>query len=273
MSYYGLQEDNNYPKALWISSAVMGGLLLVSFFIMIGSAFPEIGTGGIIVNYGTSEIGMGEDYMTVDEPSTDPNANNVRPDRIDPEQETRPTPSQQVTERSVVTQDVEDAPAVVANESKKANAEEATEKKKESKPAINPNALYKGKRNNAPGRGDGTGSEAGNQGSDQGDPLAANYGEGGSGFGTEGLTVANRRWVVPPRIEDNGQQAGVVAVEVHVAPNGTIIYARAGVKGTTLPDRSLWEKCEQALRGARLNELERAPTVQKAIVPVRFRLK
>lgn len=273
MSYYQLKEDNNYPKALWISSAVMGGLLLVSFFIMIGSAFPEIGTGGIIVNYGTSETGMGDDYMTVDEPSMDPNANNVRPDRIDPQQETQPAPSQQVTERSVATQDMEDAPAVVANETKKANAEEATVEKKESKPAINPNALYTGKRNNAPGRGDGTGTEAGNQGSDQGDPLAANYGEGGSGFGTEGLTIANRRWVVPPRIDDNGQQAGIVAVEVHVARNGTVTYARAGVKGTTLPDRSLWEKCEQALRGARLNELERAPTVQKAVVHVRFRLK
>ncbi|MGK6353058.1 energy transducer TonB [Parapedobacter sp. DT-150] len=273
MSYYHIQEDNNYPKALWISSAVMGALVLISFLIMIGSAFPEIGTGGIIVNYGTDPTGMGDDYMTVDEASKDENANNVPPDRIDPEQETQPTPSEQVTERSVVTQDLEDAPAVVAKENKKANAEEATVEKKDSKPAINPNALYSGKRNNAPGRGDGTGTEGGNQGSEQGDPLASNYGEGGSGFGNEGLTVANRRWVVPPRIDDNGQQAGVVAVEVHVAPNGTVTYARAGVKGTTLPDRVLWEKCEQALRGARLNELERAPTVQKAVVHVRFKLK
>ncbi|WP_257669004.1 energy transducer TonB [Parapedobacter tibetensis] len=273
MSYYNLQEENNYPKAMWISGAVMGGLLLISFFIMIGSSFPQIGMGGIIVNYGTADVGMGDDYMTVDEVSMDPNANNVRPDRIDPREEIQPTPSQQVTEQSVATQDMEDAPAVVANEPKKANAEEATAEKKDSKPAVNPNALYTGKRNDASGRGDGTGAEGGNQGSAQGDPLAANYGEGGSGDGTSGLSIANRRWVVPPSIEDNGQQAGVVAVEVHVAPNGTITYARAGVKGTTLPDRSLWEKCERALRGARLNELERAPAVQKAIVPVRFRLK
>lgn len=273
MSYYGLQEDNNYPKALWISSAVMGGLLLVSFFIMIGSAFPEIGTGGIIVNYGTSEVGMGEDYMTVDEPSTDPNANNVRPDRIDPEQETQPTPSQQVTERSVVTQDVEDAPAVVANESKKANAEEATEEKKESKPAINPNALYKGKRNNAPGRGDGTGTEAGNQGSNQGDPLASNYGEGGSGNGDIGLSIQNRGWAIPPDIKDDGQQEGVVMVEVRVARDGRITFARVHLKGTTLSDRSLWDKCERAVRQARFNQIEHAPTEQRGLIPFRFKLK
>ena len=272
MSYHR-EEENNYPKAMWISSGIMGGLLLLSFFIMIGSALPQFGMGGIIVNYGTADIGMGDDYMTVDEASADPNANAVRPDRIDPNDQVQPTPSQQVTERSVATQDMEDAPAVVANETKKANAEEATVEKKESKPAVNPNALYKGPKNNSTGRGDGTGDVAGNQGSNLGDPLAANYGEGGSGDGDMALSVANRRWEVPPRIEDNGQQAGVVAVEIHVAPDGRITYARAGVRGTTLPDRSLWEKCERALRGARLNQLERAPQVQKAVVPIYFRLK
>src|SRR5690606_41832598 len=103
-------------------------------------AFPESGTGGIIVNYGTSDVGMGDDNMTVDEASMDPNANNVRPDKIDPQQEIQETPSQQVTEQSVATQDMEDAPAVVANEPKKAKAEQATAEKKDSKPAINPNA-------------------------------------------------------------------------------------------------------------------------------------
>lgn len=273
MSSYHFPEENNFPKALWISGSIMGGLLLISFFVMIGSSLPQFGMGGIIVNYGTSEFGMGEDYMTVDEPSMDPNANHVRPDRIDPNLSPEPTPSQQVTEQTVATQDMDDAPAVAANETKKANATETTAEKKDSKPTVNPNALYTGRRNNATGQGDGTGDTPGNQGSLLGDPLAPNYGEGGSGDGNMGISIANRRWEVPPKIEDNGQQSGIVAVEVHVAPNGMITYARAGVKGTTLPDKVLWEKCEQALRGARLNRLDRAPTVQKAIVPIRFRLK
>lgn len=273
MGYYHSQEDNNYPKALWISSGIMGGLLILSFIIMIGSAFPEIGTGGIIVNYGTSAVGMGDDYMTVDEASTDPNANNVRPDKIDPEQEIQETPSQQVTEQSVATQDMEDAPAVVANEPKKANAEQATAEKEESKPAINPNALYTGKRNNSTGRGDGTGAEGGNQGSNQGDPLASNYGEGGSGDGDIGLSIQNRGWAVPPNIEDNGQQAGVVMVEVRVARDGRITFARVSLKGTTLTDKALWDKCERAVRSARFNEIERAPREQRGLIPFRFKLK
>lgn len=273
MSYHHTHEQSNYPKAFGIAGGIMGGLLLISFFIMIGNSLPQFGMGGIIVNYGTAEFGMGEDYMTVDEPSMDPNANEVVPDRVDPDQTPEVTPSRQVSDRAVATQDMDDAPAVVANERVEANAVETTVDKVESKPALNPNALYRGRQNKATGQGDGTSDVAGNQGSELGDPLAANYGEGGSGDGNTGLSIANRRWVVPPKIEDNGQQAGIVAVEVHVAPNGTVSYARAGVRGTTLPDKVLWEKCEAALRGARLNQLERAPSVQKAVVHIRFRLK
>lgn len=273
MSYH-VQEENNYPKALWISSAIMGGFLLISIFIMVGASLQQFGMGGMIVNYGTAEEGMGDDFMTVDEPSMDLNANQVRPDRVDPTQTPEPTPAQQVTDRAVVTQDMYDAPAVVTNETKKPeNAPQATVEKPESKPAVNPNALYTGARNNSTGRGDGTGNVAGNQGSDLGDPLASNYGEGGSGDGNAGISIANRRWVVTPKIDAHWQQAGVVAVEVHVASNGTVTYARAGVRGTTITDRALWEKCEQALKGARLNQLERAPGVQKAVVPIRFSLR
>ena len=273
MGYYHSKEENNFPKALWISSGIMGGLLILSFVIMIGSAFPDVGTGGIIVNYGTAEVGMGDDYMTVDDASMDPNANQVRPDRVDPDQEILETPSQQLTERSVATQDMEDAPAVVANEPREANAEEATAPKEESKPAINPNALYTGRRNNSTGRGDGTGTQGGNQGSNQGDPLASNYGEGGSGDGDVGLSIQNRGWAVAPDIEDNGQQAGVVMVEVRVGRDGRITFARVSLKGTTLTDKALWDKCERAVRSARFNEIENAPREQRGLIPFRFRLK
>lgn len=273
MSYYQLHEQNNFPKAFGIAGGIMAFLLLVSFFIMIGNKLPQFGMGGMVVNYGTAEFGMGEDYMTVDEPSMHPNANETVPDRIDPNEAPDVVASQQISNETVATQDMDDAPAVVANERSRPNAAETTVEKPESTPAVNPNALYRGRQNTSTGRGDGTSNVAGNQGSNLGDPLASNYGEGGSGDGNMGLSIANRRWVVPPRIEDNGQQRGVVAVEVHVAPNGTITFARAGVQGTTLPDKSLWDKCEAALRGARLNQLERSPDVQKAVLYFRFGLR
>ncbi|VTQ04443.1 Uncharacterised protein [Sphingobacterium daejeonense] len=120
----------------------------------------------------------------------DENANNVRPDKIDPNSTPIPTPSQQVADKAVATQDVEEAPVVAKTEKPvKANAEQSTAEKKDATPAVNPNALYKGKKNNAQGTGDGTGSTPGNQGSKLGDPLASNYGDGGSGFGNAMLSL------------------------------------------------------------------------------------
>src|SRR5690554_6636905 len=100
MSYHHIHEQSNYPRAFGIAGGIMGVLLLVSFFIMIGNSLPQFGMGGIIVNYGTSEFGIGEDYMTVDDPSMDPNANEVVPDRVDPDQSSDATPSQQVSDQA-----------------------------------------------------------------------------------------------------------------------------------------------------------------------------
>ncbi|HET8830022.1 MAG TPA: energy transducer TonB, partial [Pelobium sp.] len=81
--------DNNYPKAIAISVGLLVAFLLLSIFYIINRAEPpeEVGIGGIIVNYGTSDEGMGNDYMSVEEPSVDPNANNKAPDKITPNEE------------------------------------------------------------------------------------------------------------------------------------------------------------------------------------------
>ncbi|HEY0895402.1 MAG TPA: energy transducer TonB [Sphingobacteriaceae bacterium] len=266
------QEENNYPKAIAFSVATMGLLLAISYFIIIGMPVQEeVGTGGIIVNYGTSESGMGDDYMSVDEPSMDPNANNTPPDNVS--QTPSETPSVQSSDQSVVTQDVEDAVSVSKEEKKSSTPPTTAKEEKRSEPAVNQNALYKGRKNNATGTGDGTGNTPGNQGEPDGDPLSPNYGKGGSGFGNVNLSLANRRFVDIPQIEDKGQSSGKVAVEIRVDRTGTVVYARAGAKGTTLSDLSLWTKCERAVLGARLNQLESAPDVQIGVVIFNFKVK
>jgi outer membrane biosynthesis protein TonB len=253
----------------------MASLLLIGFFVVFKAQAPdEYGMGGMIVNYGTSPEGMGDDYMSVEEPSVDPNANNERPDRIDPVETPTPTPTQQVAEKAVVTQDLEDAPAVTKTEKKVVSkAPETTKAVKEVAPQANAKALFKGNKNNGTGAGDGTGTTPGNQGSKLGDPLASNYGEGGSGNGNMMLSIENRSFTQRPSIDDNGQQAGKVAVEFRVNKQGVITYARAGVKGTTITDPSLLEKCERAVRGARLNQLPNAPDSQTGRIVFNFRLR
>ncbi|MFD2597560.1 energy transducer TonB [Sphingobacterium corticis] len=267
------QEENNLPKALGISTLVMAGLLLIGFFIVFAEDIPQYGMGGIIVNYGTSPEGMGDDYMSVEEPSMDENANQVRPDRIDENTTPLPTPTQQTAEKTVATQDIDDAPAVTKTEKPKPNnAEQSTVEKKNATPAVNQNALFKGKKNNGKGAGDGEGSTPGNQGSELGDPLASNYGEGGSGFGNMALSLSNRRWDVPPSVKDDGQSVGIVEVEFTVDKSGRIVRARQGSR-TTIADYRLVQKCIQAVENAKLNSLANAPDSQVGKVTFRFQVR
>src|SRR5690606_10261356 len=267
------QEENNYPKALWMSAIIMGVFLAVSYFIVFGMPLQQVGTGGIVVNYGTADVGMGSDYMSIDEPSVDPNANFLPPDRVTPETTPTETPASQSSDQNIVTQNTEEAPVVNTTQKKTSETPTTSPETKESKPQVNVNALYKGRKNTGTGQGDGTGDTPGNQGDPDGDPLAPNYGEGGSGTGNVRHTLANRRFVNLPRIQDDGQSRGKIAVEIRVDKNGEIVYARAGAKGTTLSDLNLWRKCEQAVLGARLNRLESAPDVQVGVVVFDFQVK
>ncbi len=271
---YQRQEENNYPKAFAISTAIMGILLAVSFFIIASRAEPpeEIGMGGIIVNYGTSEVGMGDDYMSIEEPSAAPDANNTPPDKVTENQEVS-DPVSEVTDKSIVTQNSEDAPEIATKEKSTAKSPSVSLPAKESKPTVNQNALYKGKKNDGKGAGDGTGTVPGNQGSKDGDPLSPDYGDGGSGFGGVALDLKSRRFVNLTIPKDDGQKYGRVAVSITVDKNGVVVKATPGVKGTTLSDRAIWEKCRIAVLGSSLNKLESAPDNQTGVVIFNFKVK
>ncbi|MBK0383958.1 energy transducer TonB [Pedobacter sp. SD-b] len=267
--------DNNYPKAIAISIAILVALLLLSIFYIVSKATPpeEVGVGGIIVNYGTSDVGMGNDYMSVEDPSVDPNANGKAPDKITPNKEVTQNSQAVNSDNNIVTDDNSDA--VSLNNKAKATNNAPTQKTedKPKAPVINQNALYKGNKNKGTGTGDGTGDQAGNQGKKEGDPLSDNYNGSGSGNGGVALSLASRRFVNLPSIKDDGQKSGKVVVEIRVDKNGNVTSAKAGGRGTTLTDPTLWDKCETAALGSRFNTLESAPDTQIGTIVFNFKVK
>jgi hypothetical protein len=266
------KEENNYPKAIAISTGIMAALLILSFFIVIGSFDPvETGMGGMVVNYGTSPEGMGTDYTSIEEPSADPNANNQPPDKVVPTEPTKEQATKESSDREVLTQNTEDAVKVNSKTSTKPSTPTATTSDKPAKPVINQNALYKGKTSKGTGGGDGTSTTAGNQGDKDGDPLANNYGEGGSGFGETPIALRKFTNLVTP--QDDGQKTGKIAVRIKINKSGVVIDATPGVKGTTLNDRELWQKCRDAVMGARLTQSDSAPDVQIGVVVFNFKVK
>jgi hypothetical protein len=264
------KEENNYPKALAISTVLMGSFIALSFIWIIGKFDPneELGMGGMVVNYGTSVTGMGTDYTSMEEPSMAPDANSKDPDKVTPDPSTKSV-SSQLSDKNITTQDVEDAVNVNTKDKSNANPSSNPDNSAD-KPTINPNALYKGKKNNATGKGDGTGSEAGNQGDVDGDPLAPFYGDGGSGFGNKPLPLSRFQNLVKP--DDDGQETGTIMVKIQVNKAGRIVSATAGARGTTFSNTALYRKCERAMLNASLNAISKGPDIRIFYVPFVFKV-
>jgi len=271
------KTDNNYPKAIACSVSILVGLLVLSLFYVISQNLTkpeEVGIGGITVNYGTTDEGMGSDYMSIKEPSVAPNANNKTPDKVTPDENIpTETPTAQTSDKSIVTQDVEDAVSLNTKPNSNNNPPTQKTEAKEAAPVINQNALYKGKKNNGDEEGDGNGEVAGNQGKPEGDPLSNNYNGTGSGNGGVALTLEGRRFISPPIIKDDGQKTGKIAVNIIVDKNGTVTAAEAPGRGSTLTDPLLCDKCERAVLGAKFNKLETAPDEQRGVVMFVFKVR
>lgn len=267
------KEENNYPKAIAISTGIMAALIAISFFIAIGTFQPpeDVGMGGMVVNYGTSLEGMGNDYTSIEDPSMAPNANNKAPDKVVPKEQVKPNTSSQTTDKSFQTQDNEDAVSINSKSKNTNTAPNTVSENKPSQPTINQNALYKGKANKGTGNGDGTTGTPGNQGDKDGDPLAPNYGEGGSGYGNKPIELRKFSNLVIPK--DDGQKTGKIAVRVYFNRSGSITDARIDLKGSTILDRDLQNKCIQAVLNSSLSPSETGNDKQAGIVIFNFKVK
>lgn len=268
-------EENNYPKAFAATGIILAVVIAVCYFIVFHMPPKEQdGTGGILVNYGTVDEGMGSDYMSTEEPSVAEHANHTKPDKVTPAPPTdEPTPVDN-SSKQVVTQNTEDAPEV-ANDKKPSETVKAQQQttKAEPKPVVNQNALYKGKANNGTGEGDGTGNTPGNQGKPTGSTLTNNYNGTGSGNGGNLLGMPQRNFISKPSPGNPNHRVGKVVVDIRVDKNGNVTYAFGGGRGTTITDQDLIDRCEEAVKNSKLNALDNAPDLQMGAVVFVFKVQ
>src|SRR5476649_1596341 len=160
------QEENNYPKSFLATGIILGVMIALCYFIVFKTPpVQDQGTGGILVNYGTTDEGMGKDITSTEQPSVGEKENNTAQTKVTPTQPTDQKTQVDNSDKNVVTQNTEDAPEVAAN-SKKPSQNIATETAKPvKKQVVNTNALYKGSASKGSGEGDGTTTTPGNQGS------------------------------------------------------------------------------------------------------------
>lgn len=73
--------------------------------------------------------------------------------------------------------------------------------------------------------------------------------------------------------QGDGEQTGKIAVRIKIDKAGNVIDATPGVKGTTLNDRGLWQKCKSAVMEAKLKPSDSSPSIQIGIVIFNFRIR
>src|SRR6185312_2299602 len=113
------EEENNYPKAFLATGIILAVLIGLCYIIVFRTPLPEEqGVGGILVNYGTVDEGTGNNQSSTEEPSVAEKANKTAPTKVNTAPPTEQKAQEDNSDKKVVTQDAEDAPAVAANSKK-----------------------------------------------------------------------------------------------------------------------------------------------------------
>ena len=264
--------ESNNGKAFFYSVIVYMLLVGACFFGFLTLPYTQkqVNTGGIEVNFGNSNKGKGTDYTSTENPSVAPRSSR----RVTSEAvHSLAHNSREVTKTgNIITQNNEDAASVdVKKKAGKFSISTKTPDRAVEK--INSNALYKGAATTGKGGGDGNTDEAGNQGKANGSVLSHSYTGTGIGGGGIALNLEGRNFIARPTLSDDGQSEGKITVQITVNRDGNITTAKAGGRGTTIQNATLWRKCEDAAKQARLNAIADGPEIQAGVVIFSFKLQ
>src|SRR5690606_25835987 len=98
------------------------------------------------------------------------------------------------------------------------------------------------------------------------------YGAPGSGSGTGGYGLLGRSLVDRGVVLQQCNQAGRVVVEIVVDPNGRVIKATPGVKGSTNTHECLLKPARETALKYQWNRDPKAPSQQIGFIVVNFKL-
>jgi TonB family protein len=183
-------------------------------------------------------------------------------------------------QEDVLTQDYEEADALPNVEPKK-NEKKVRSEKQQTKtqtqptpPVVNEKALFK--KREASDNTDNAGSfgTSGQQGSGIGEGQGTGRGQGiGAGIGNGiSFSLEGRAPISLIKPRGNFQTAGKVVVEITVDPNGNVISAVPGVKGSTTLDEYLLQIAKEAALASKFSANPKS-IVQKGTITYRFVLE
>ena len=280
MKYFKTIHEKNSAKLTALIAVV---LLLLLFVVGANYMDPPI-EYGVVVNFGTSEVGQG-DVQPLKPIKSEP-VNINKPAEVEPTK-SEPSKASEVKE-NVLTAENEETVAMrkqkeaenkakaIADAKAKAEADRVAKEKRElDEKKKKLDALIGGvsKSDGTAKGGEGNDNKAGDKGQLDGDPYAPSYfGSGGSGSGGVGYGLNGRGRATHETFKQDCNESGMVIVEIAVNRNGSVIEAKPGVKGTTKTASCLLEPARKIALSHKWNPDPNAPTRQIGFVKVNFKL-
>lgn len=271
MLYY--ETDERRGKIIGGIAGFLYILFWVILMFVLSFNLNRSDTGeGILINFGDVEFASG---------LADPDINDV----VLPTE--RPASEPVEVPEELLTQDKEEAPAIVKKEEKKPEKKkeetppepnkdkpkETPEPPKEPPKQVNKNALFPGRTQGSNSASEGTAATgAGNQGVLEGSPQGSHDGTG-TGAGGTGFDLAGRSVVgALPQPDYGANKQGRVVVEITVNAAGNVTNAAYRAKGSTTNDSALVNAALKAARKSRFNKIE-GDDLQTGTITYNFKLK
>ena len=240
--------------------------LLLIFFVTFKVAPPIDEGEGILINFGNTETGFGDDDL----PNTDELAAANQPSQSAPDH----------TPESQMTQTTEPAPAVTTrpdptpqptNQPATSQPTPTEQPPVEQPRQVDQRALFPGRTTGSTSTSEGTAGGAGNQGNPAGDPAGSHD---GTGTGTSGVSFSlNGRSAVGalPKPDYTVREEGRVIIEIRVDQQGKVVATSFRSVGSTTTNSTLVAAAERAAKQARFNVDETAPFPQVGTITYNFR--
>lgn len=308
-----MQMTNDQKRGIISTVLFHAAILLILLFMGLKVPFPPPTEEGIMVDFGFSATGLGEEEPSaaqapeqalpspketvVPKPAEAKPATQKQPDEADEDLLTQELEKTVAVKTGTKKKEVDKAKEKLEADKKRQEAaekerirqetierqraeEEAQRKQAEEQKKIGDinsrakNAFGGGKTDNgSTSTGQGVTYGPGNQGSPDGTPGAKQYGIGGGSGNGISFSLSGRSARSLPKPDYPGNDGGTVVVEVTVDKFGKVTNARVGVKGTNTDDPDLLEAARKAAVSASFNADNNAPTFQKGTITYHFVLQ
>lgn len=277
--------DTPHKKKSAGLTALVGLLLLLLFFVLGLTYYDPPVSYGMEVNFGTLAQGSGniqpqkpvsaKPTLIQNEPKVEQNTPQPTPKKVTQE-ETPPVLTEKESTVSIPEKEApqkEIQPPVEEEKAEETPPEKEAPKVSEATKSVVSNLLKKNTPKGEETQGEGDDQEVGDKGKVEGNPYASSYynnaglGGIGKGYGLNGRNLQSNGKVV-----QDCNQEGTVVVRITVNPQGEVVLAEPGVKGSTNTHPCLMEPAKKTALLHKWYPDSQAPQQQVGFVVIQFKL-